>query len=68
MWKCPKLNLKLEDVGDEMRNGLSGQTLLIFIAIISVLEASVTFPAFSALAAVSISHDTSFAKFNGYEW
>lgn len=66
--KCTKLNLKLEDVRDKMRNVLSGQSLLIFIDIISVLKGSMTVPPFSAFVATSINHDASFATFNGYEW
>jgi hypothetical protein len=51
-----------------MRNGLPGQTLLIFMDIISVLEGRVTVLPVNALSAVSIIYDTSFATFNGYEW
>lgn len=66
--KCTELNLKLEDVRDKMRNGLSGQSLLIFMDIISVLKGPVTDPPFSSFAVTSINYDTSFATFNGYEW
>jgi hypothetical protein len=74
VFRIPQIEFRCEvceiqsEIRDKMRNGLSGQSLLIFTDIISVLGKSVTVPPFPAFVATSIRHDTSFATFNGCEW